>query len=99
MTELRLALIGMGRMGRALSLLAPERGFRVVAELDASERAQCAVTRASLGPADVAIEFTEPGAAPANGGEATRPCPRAVRVHRQQRSVADRRSVAPRIGR
>ena len=66
MTELRLALIGMGRMGRALSLLAPERGFRVVAELDASERAQCAVTRASLGPADVAIEFTEPNAAPAN---------------------------------
>ena len=31
MTEIAVALIGMGKMGRALASLAPERGFRVVA--------------------------------------------------------------------
>ncbi len=66
MSEIRLALIGMGKMGRALSLLAPERGFRVVAEIDASERSTRSVTRSSLGPADVAIEFTVPEAATIN---------------------------------
>lgn len=66
MSELRLALIGMGKMGKALSLLAPERGFRVVAEIDASERPEKSVTRSSLGSADVAIEFTLPNAAPTN---------------------------------
>jgi 3-hydroxyisobutyrate dehydrogenase-like beta-hydroxyacid dehydrogenase len=34
MSEIAVALIGMGKMGRALAALAPERGFRVVAELD-----------------------------------------------------------------
>lgn len=62
MTETRLALIGMGRMGRALALLAPERGFRVVAELDAG----AAITRDTLRDAEVAIEFTQPDAAPSN---------------------------------
>ena len=36
MSEIAVALIGMGKMGRALESLAPERGFRVVATLDPS---------------------------------------------------------------
>jgi 4-hydroxy-tetrahydrodipicolinate reductase len=66
MSELPLALIGMGKMGRALAALAPERGFRVVAELDPSHPGYAGVTREALGGAKVAIEFTMPDAAPAN---------------------------------
>lgn len=66
MTGLRIALIGMGKMGRAIALLAPERGFTVVAEIDAANASEGLVTRATLGDAEVAIEFTVPGAAPAN---------------------------------
>ncbi|MEP6733742.1 MAG: dihydrodipicolinate reductase C-terminal domain-containing protein [bacterium] len=62
MSAIRLALIGMGKMGRALAQLAPERGFRVVAEIDPS----ATVDRDSLRDAEVAIEFTVPEAAPAN---------------------------------
>jgi 4-hydroxy-tetrahydrodipicolinate reductase len=56
----------MGKMGRALELLAPERGFRVVSRIDPSLPGSSAVTRATLGDAEVAIEFTTPQAAPAN---------------------------------
>ena len=66
MTPVSLALIGMGKMGRALSALAPERGFRVVAELDASSPGYAGITRESLGGAQVAIEFTTPDSAAAN---------------------------------
>jgi 4-hydroxy-tetrahydrodipicolinate reductase len=66
MNEIRLALIGMGKMGRALAQLAPERGFRVVAEIDPSLHAAATVTRDTLRDAQVAIEFTVPDAAPAN---------------------------------
>ena len=66
MTELKLALIGMGRMGRAIALLAPERGCTVVAEIDPASGTARAVTREALAGADVAIEFTVPAAAPAN---------------------------------
>ena len=59
---IRLALIGMGKMGRALAQLAPERGFDVVATLDHGTP----ITRESLAGADVAIEFTVPDAAAAN---------------------------------
>jgi 4-hydroxy-tetrahydrodipicolinate reductase len=59
---LRIALIGMGRMGRAIAALAAERAIEVVATLG-PERA---VTRESLAGADVAIEFTEPDAAVEN---------------------------------
>ena len=64
MSEMRLALIGMGKMGRALAALAPERGFRVVAMVERG--ASAAMTRESLGRAEVAIEFTTPDAAPQN---------------------------------
>jgi len=55
----RVALVGMGRMGRALEALAPERGCEVVARLDAPEMAR-GVTRDDLAGAQVAIEFTTP---------------------------------------
>lgn len=61
----KVALVGMGRMGRALDALAPERGCEVVARLDAPEMAR-GITAADLGGADVAIEFTTPEAALAN---------------------------------
>jgi 4-hydroxy-tetrahydrodipicolinate reductase len=66
MTEIALALIGMGKMGRAISTLAPERGFRVVAELDASRPDFRGVSRETLNGAQVAIDFTTPDAAAAN---------------------------------
>ena len=66
MSEVPLALIGMGKMGRALAALAPERGFRVVAELDPARPNYGGISRDSLGGARVAIEFTTPDAAPAN---------------------------------
>lgn len=65
MTRLRLAVVGMGRMGRAIAALAPERECDVVATLDA-EQTRGGITRELLGGADVAIEFTTPAAAPAN---------------------------------
>ena len=62
MSGIPLALIGVGRMGRALADLAPERGFDVVARIGSAEP----ITRDSLSGARVAIEFTVPGAAVAN---------------------------------
>lgn len=63
----RVAIIGNGRMGRTLVELAPERGLRVCALIDARNNPGGAgITKASLNGADVAIEFTEPDAAVAN---------------------------------
>ena len=62
MTKPRIALIGLGKMGRAVMLLAEEHGWPVVAALNAAAGGP---TRARLGEADVAIEFTTPAAAPA----------------------------------
>lgn len=66
MSDVPIALVGMGKMGRALAALAPERGFRVVAELDPARADYAGITRDSLHGAQVAIEFTTPDAAPAN---------------------------------
>jgi 4-hydroxy-tetrahydrodipicolinate reductase len=73
MSAVPLALIGMGKMGRALTALAPERGFRVVAELDPAHPDYAGVTREALAGAAVAIDFTTPQAAPENA----RACARA----------------------
>jgi 4-hydroxy-tetrahydrodipicolinate reductase len=62
MTDIPLAIIGLGRMGRAVEQLATDRGFAVVARIRKGEP----VTRTSLAGAAVAIEFSEPKAAPAN---------------------------------
>lgn len=61
----RIALIGMGRMGRALDALAPERGCEVVARLDAAEMSN-GISAADLHGAQVAIEFTTPESSVAN---------------------------------
>ena len=63
----RLALVGMGKMGRVVEQLAPERGWDVVARIGAeSNRQGGGVTRSTLDGAEVAIDFTVPNAAPAN---------------------------------
>lgn len=63
----KLALIGLGKMGRALAQLAPERGWDVVATIGGDgNRDARGITPSSLQGADVAIEFTTPNAAPAN---------------------------------
>ena len=61
----RLAIVGMGKMGRAIADLAPSHGFEVAARLDHAEM-QSGLTKDMLGGADVAVEFTVPDAAPAN---------------------------------
>jgi 4-hydroxy-tetrahydrodipicolinate reductase len=63
----KLAIVGLGKMGRAVEQLALERGWEVVARIGAREnRNGAGITRESLGGADVAIEFTTPNAAVAN---------------------------------
>jgi 4-hydroxy-tetrahydrodipicolinate reductase len=58
----RLAVIGTGKMGRAVTQLAAERGWPVVAVIGRGQP----ISARSLAGADVAIEFTEPSAAEAN---------------------------------
>jgi 4-hydroxy-tetrahydrodipicolinate reductase len=59
----RIALIGLGKMGRTVMQLAEERGWPVVAALNAAAGGP---TRERLGDANVAIEFSTPAAAPGN---------------------------------
>ena len=74
MTAPRLAIIGHGKMGRAVEQLATEHGWTVSAVIDAaSNRDGAGITITSLAGAEVAIEFTTGGAAPAN----VRACARA----------------------
>lgn len=61
-SAVRVALIGMGRMGKALDALAKSNGCEVVARLTAKDTAH-GITREQLNGADVAIEFTHPEAA------------------------------------
>ena len=61
----RIAIVGMGKMGRAIEQLAAERGCEVVARLDVAETA-AGITAKALGGAEVAVEFTTPASAPAN---------------------------------
>lgn len=58
----RVALVGMGKMGRALDALATDRGCTIVARLDAPEMSR-GITTADLNGAQVAIEFTTPESA------------------------------------
>lgn len=61
----RLALVGVGRMGRAVETVAHARGAPIVARIDRSS----AILPATLNGAEVAIDFTEPGAALHNARE------------------------------
>lgn len=54
----KLALVGYGKMGKLIGQLAPEYGFEVVARVTSPSE--------YFGRADVAIEFTNPEAAPMN---------------------------------
>jgi len=63
----KLALIGLGKMGRVLETLAPERGWDVVARIDsAANRDGSGITGRSLNGAEAAIDFTVPNAAAVN---------------------------------
>jgi 4-hydroxy-tetrahydrodipicolinate reductase len=64
----RVALLGMGRMGREVEALARERGIEVVARLDVEEMADRKAALAALAEAEVAVEFTTPEAAVGNIG-------------------------------
>ena len=63
----KLAIIGSGKMGKAIAQLAGERGWPVVATIarDGNQRG-AGITRQSLRDADVALEFSVPAAAPDN---------------------------------
>ncbi|MCX8036093.1 MAG: 4-hydroxy-tetrahydrodipicolinate reductase [Candidatus Sumerlaeia bacterium] len=65
---MRLALIGYGKMGRAIEALAPARGHEIVATVDLKDRAAKfrRLTRQAVEAADVCIEFTAPNAALGN---------------------------------
>ncbi|MEP6495619.1 MAG: dihydrodipicolinate reductase C-terminal domain-containing protein [bacterium] len=60
-----LAIIGMGKMGRAIDELAASRGWNVVARLGSAETRR-GITAESLAGADVAVEFSTLEAAVAN---------------------------------
>ncbi|MDQ6925332.1 MAG: dihydrodipicolinate reductase [Candidatus Eremiobacteraeota bacterium] len=60
--RVRAAVIGRGKMGRAIEALAAEYGMDVIVALGRGDT----LDAETLGGIDVAIEFTEPGAALAN---------------------------------
>src|SRR5690242_3341763 len=63
----KLALVGYGKMGRLVEQLAPEHGFEVALRLDeADNRDSTGITTAALAGIDVAVEFSQPEAAPEN---------------------------------
>jgi len=59
----RIAILGMGRMGREVEAAAQERGVEVVATLDVADVADRPAAIAALREADVAIAFTVPESA------------------------------------
>jgi 4-hydroxy-tetrahydrodipicolinate reductase len=63
----KIALIGGGKMGRALAALAGERGHTVTVTLGSPGNEDGrGISREALGDPDVAVEFTEPLSAAAN---------------------------------
>lgn len=66
-TRMRIAIVGNGRMGKAVAALALERGHTVPTVVESSDNASGrALTRERLAGVDVAIEFTQPEAAVSN---------------------------------
>jgi len=63
---MNIGIIGDGKMGRAVRALAEERGHRVVGMLGLENVAGRGIRDGGLAGADVAVEFTEPRAAPDN---------------------------------
>jgi 4-hydroxy-tetrahydrodipicolinate reductase len=62
----RLAIIGLGKMGRVVEQLAPERGFEVARRIDPAGGDVRELSADALKGADVAIEFSTPHTAAAN---------------------------------
>jgi len=60
---LNLAILGYGKMGKAVAQLAPQRGFevRLVLDID-TNRDATGVTQENFRGIDVCVEFSEPGA-------------------------------------
>ena len=64
---MRIAIVGNGKMGRAVAALAEAKGHAIHAVIDAGENAGGqALTTDRLQGADVAVEFTQPDAVVAN---------------------------------
>ncbi len=64
---MKIALVGYGRMGRAVEAAAIERGHEVVARIDVNENGDAAeLNRERLAGAQVAVEFTVAEAAASN---------------------------------
>lgn len=63
---MRLAIVGMGRMGREVEALATERGVTIAARLGSAVADDRKGALQALAGADVAIEFTTPDAAVGN---------------------------------
>jgi 4-hydroxy-tetrahydrodipicolinate reductase len=64
---MRIAIIGNGKMGKAVASLAEERGHTIHTVINRIENSGGkALTRARLAGSDVAVEFTRPDAAVAN---------------------------------
>ena len=67
MNQPAIAVIGDGKMGRAVAQMVQERGWHLTAMLDAEHnQGGAGITRRALGDPDVAIEFTEPSSAVPN---------------------------------
>jgi 4-hydroxy-tetrahydrodipicolinate reductase len=66
-TRMKIAIVGNGKMGKAVAALAAERGHTIHTVVNSNENAGGrALTRERLAGTDVAIEFTRPEAAAAN---------------------------------
>jgi 4-hydroxy-tetrahydrodipicolinate reductase len=64
---LNLALLGYGKMGRAIAALAESRGFKVGLTLDIdANRKGAGITKKNLESVDVCVDFTAPDAAVEN---------------------------------
>ena len=61
---MKIALIGYGKMGKAIEEIALERGHEIVLKIDVTNTAD--LTKENIAKADVAIEFTGPHTAYAN---------------------------------
>lgn len=58
---MKIALLGYGRMGKAIERIALERGHRIVLKVDLDNRKEC--TDEQLKAADIAIDFSTPAIA------------------------------------
>jgi 4-hydroxy-tetrahydrodipicolinate reductase len=67
LTEMNLAIVGNGKMGRLIEQLAPARGFTIGLRLDASNNAGASgITAASFRGIDVAVDFSAAAAVVGN---------------------------------